>query len=70
MITTTTATLYVTIYIYIYICSSPSIIRPSLLQVKIDLIIGMSSLEGDNLVVFYYLSASEILIRVTFAGGG
>jgi hypothetical protein len=26
---------------------------------KTDLIRGMASLEGDNLVVFYYLSVSE-----------
>jgi len=25
-----------------------------------DLIRGLASLEGDNLVVFYYISASEI----------
>jgi hypothetical protein len=26
---------------------------------KTDLIRGMASLEGDNLVIFYYLSVSE-----------
>jgi hypothetical protein len=29
---------------------------------KKDLIKGVVSLEGDNLVVFYYLSASEIWV--------
>jgi len=29
-------------------------------EMKSDLIRGASSLEGDNLVVFYYLNASEI----------
>ena len=39
--------------------SSPSFIRPPLLQSICRLMRGVVSLEGDNLVVFYYLSASE-----------
>ena len=34
--------------------------RPSLLQWKSGFIRGMTSLKGDNLVIFYYLSATEI----------
>jgi hypothetical protein len=35
--------------------SSPPLIRPLLLQWKYGLIRGVASIEGDNLVVFYYL---------------
>ena len=38
----------------------PPLIRPSILQRKSDLIRLVTSLEGDNLAVFYYFGAFEI----------
>ena len=49
------------IYCGNYRYSSPNLIKPSSLQWKIDLRCRIASLEGDNLVVFYNLSASEML---------
>jgi hypothetical protein len=40
--------------------NSLSLIRPHLLQRKRVFIKGVASLEGDSLVVFYYLYAPEI----------
>jgi len=40
--------------------SSPPLINPTLLHLKDGLIRGLASLDGDNLVVFYYHSVSEI----------
>jgi hypothetical protein len=56
-----------------YSCSSP--MRPHLLQWKSGHIRGVASIEGDNFVVFYHSSASEIfgwsgLIRVMDSLGG
>ena len=43
-----------------YTVVPPPLIRAPLLQLKSDLVRGMVSLEGENLVVFYCLSVSEI----------
>ena len=40
--------------------SPPPLRKPSILQRKSDLIRVVTSLEGDNLVVFYYFGAFEI----------
>ena len=45
---------------YIYMYSSTPFIKSPLLQWRSVLIRGVDFLEVDNLVVFYYLSASEI----------
>ena len=45
----------------IYFCTvSPPLIRPPLLQRKSGLIRVVTSLEGNNLAVIYYLSKYEI----------
>jgi len=41
--------------------SSPSLISPSLLRCQSGLIRGIAPCDGDNLVVLYYLHASEFL---------
>lgn len=43
-----------------YTVVPPPLVREPLLQLKSDLVRGMVSLEGENLVVFYCLSVSEI----------
>ena len=50
--------------------SCPQIIRSCLLQRKCGLIRGQASLEGDNLIVFYYLSAFGFIRNVAFGGRG
>ena len=50
--------MFVLSWVFTYSCHT--LIRPSLLQWKSDFKRGVVSREGDNLVVFIYLSASEI----------
>ena len=48
------------IFLYIWWYNSHPLIRPPFLPWQRDLKKGVASLEGDNWVVFYYLSAYEI----------
>jgi len=46
--------------IHVVLHSNPTLTRPPILQWKSGLIRQVSSLKGDNIVIFYYLNVSAV----------